>query len=90
MANIMYDTEQQRFVDRIRATTLNEARDAGSDFITLKWVSKKLRRSIRWGSRNWGKNIEDCTTRFAGGRPEALSQESQIIIASGSEKRQKS
>jgi hypothetical protein len=37
-----YDSEKARHVDRIRAISFREARDAGADFITRSWVAKRL------------------------------------------------
>jgi hypothetical protein len=50
MANLLHDSEEQRFVDRIRCITYREIRDemiatTGDSFITRQWISEKLRRS---------------------------------------------
>lgn len=46
----LHDSEEQRFVDRIRCITYREIRDemiarAGDSFISRQWISEKLHRS---------------------------------------------
>ncbi len=89
MAGLLYDSEEQRFVDRIRCITYREIRDemitsTGGSFITRQWISEKLRRSERWVKQHWNNTIEECYTQFGGGRPHVLSQESKNIITSAS------
>ena len=89
MATVLHDTEEQRFVDRIRCLTYREIRDemiarTGDSFISRQWISEKLRRSEGWVRRAWNKTVEECYTQFGGGRPQVLSQESKNIIASAS------
>jgi hypothetical protein len=53
MAGVLNDSEEQRFLDRIRCITYREIRDemitrTGDSFITRRWISEKLRRSERW------------------------------------------
>lgn len=48
MANLLHDSEEQRFVDRIHCITYREICDemisaTGSTFITRSWISEKLR-----------------------------------------------
>ena len=79
-----YDSEEARVVDRIQATAYYQAKIAGADFITRKWVASKLKRSEDWVRKNWTKNPMNCFTDFSKcGRPESLSQESKEIIKSG-------
>ena len=47
-----FDSEEARLVDRIRATAFYEAKEAGADFITRKWVAEKLNRSENFVTRN--------------------------------------
>lgn len=76
-----FDSEQARVIDRIQASAFYQAKLAGAAFISIDWVSKKLKRSKRWVTRNWKKKPEDCFTDFSTrGRPEILSQESKKII----------
>jgi transposase len=89
MAGVLNDSEEQRFLDRIRCITYREMRDemiarTGNSFITRKWISEKLRRDETWVQRNWNKTTEECYTQFGGGRPQKLSQESKDIVASSS------
>ncbi|CAF0900670.1 unnamed protein product [Rotaria sordida] len=77
MASLLHDSEEQRFVDRIRCTTYCEISDemiaaTGSSFITRQWISKKLRRSGDWVRRHWNNTIEECYTQFGRGRPQRL------------------
>ena len=53
MANLLHDSEEQRFVDRICCVTYREIRDemiarTGESIITRQWISKKLRHSEDW------------------------------------------
>ena len=76
-----FDSEHARLVDRIRATAFYEAKQAGADFITRKWVADKINRSESFVKRNWTKKPMDCFAEFSNcGRPESLSQESRAII----------
>ncbi|CAF4138404.1 unnamed protein product, partial [Rotaria sp. Silwood2] len=89
MANLLYDSEDERFVDRIRCVTYREIRDemierTGDSIITRHWISEKLRRRDNWVRRNWNKTIEECYTEFGSGRPQVLTQESKSIVASAS------
>ena len=89
-ASILEDSEKKRYLDRIRAVTFREARDAGAAFITRSWVALRLKRSEDFVKRNWRRAIEDCETVFRGGRPEQLSQESKNIVLEASRRRKKS
>ena len=89
-AAVLNDSEKKRFVDRIRAVTFREARDAGASFISRSWVARRLRRSEDFVKRNWKKSLDDCEAKFKGGRPEVLSQESKNIVIEGSCRRKKS
>jgi transposase len=89
MATVLHDTEEQRFVDRIRCITYREIHDemiarTGDSFISRQWISEKLHRSEDWVRRTWNKTVEECYTQFGGGRTQVLSQESKNIIASAS------
>ena len=89
MANLLHDSEEQRFVDRIRCVIYREIRDeliarTGDSIITRPWISEKLRRSEDWVRQNWNKSIEECYTQFGSGRPQVLNQESRNIISSAS------
>ncbi|CAF4971574.1 unnamed protein product [Rotaria sp. Silwood1] len=53
MANVLYDNEEQRIIDRIRCITYREIRDemiarTGDSFISRQWISEKLHRSEDW------------------------------------------
>lgn len=89
-AAVLNDSEKKRFVDRIRAVTFREARDAGASFISRSWVALRLGRSEDFVKRNWNKSLDDCEAKFKGGRPEVLSQESKNIVIEGSCRRKKS
>ena len=80
MAN---DSEEIRWIDRIRAITFREARDAGASFISCSWIAKYIKRDESFVKRNWNKNPYDCHREKSEnlGRPEVLSQESKDIIA---------
>ncbi len=89
MTAVLNDSEEQRFLDRIRCITYCEIRDemiarTGNSFITRQWISEKLRHDESWVQRNWNKTIEECYTQFGSGRPQILSQESKNIITSAS------
>ena len=86
-----FDTEETRWIDRIRAITLREARDAGATFISRAWVARYLNRSENFVKRNWNKNPYECkmdTDNLQ--RPEVLSQESKEIIGKSTGKQKKS
>lgn len=89
MANVIGDSDEERYVDRIRALAWKEARDAGAQFITQKWVSDKLNRSIEWVRRNWKRSYADSKRKTGAGRPESLSQGSKDVIIGSSHKRKK-
>lgn len=55
-----YDSENARHVDRIRAISFREARDAGADFITRSWVAKRLNRSEQFVKMNWQRDPYHC------------------------------
>ena len=74
MSFTLNDIEEQRYIDRIKATAWKEARDAGAKFITRKWVAKKLRRSESWVTRNWCKSEEGCERKSAESDGIVLSQ----------------
>ena len=89
MANLLNDSEEQRFIDRIRCVTYREICDemiarTGDSIITRQWISEKLRRSEDWVRRNWNKTIEECYTEFGSGRPQVLTQGSKNIVAAAS------
>ena len=52
MAGTNFDSEEERFIDRIKAVAWKEAKDSGADFITRKWVADKLNRSLSWVTKN--------------------------------------
>ncbi|CAF2909811.1 unnamed protein product [Rotaria sp. Silwood2] len=86
MANLLYDSEEERFIDKIRCVTYREIRDemiarTGESIITRHWISEKLRRSDNWVRHNWNKTIEECYTEFGSGRPQVLTQESKNVVA---------
>ena len=54
------DSEEIRYVDRIRAIAFREARDAGASFITRSWVAAKIKRSERFVSEHWNKDPYDA------------------------------
>jgi len=64
MATLLYDTEEQRFVDRIRCITYREIRDemiaiTGDSFITRQWISEKLHRRDRYNCDVLKTNVEN-------------------------------
>ena len=71
---------KRRFVDCIRAVTFHDARDASASFNSRSWVALRLGRSENFVKHNWNKSLDDCEAKFAGGRPEVLSQESKDIV----------
>ena len=72
-AAVLNNSEKKRFVDRTRAVTFLEVRDAGVSFISRFWVALWLGRSEDFVKRNWNKSLDDCEAKSAGGRPEVLS-----------------
>ena len=81
MASLLEDSERNWYTVRIRAVTFREARNAGANFITKKWIAQKLKRSERWVQMNWNKTVNECCTKFGEGRPPQMSQESCAIVA---------
>ena len=89
MVTVLHDTEEQRFVDRIRCLTYREIRDemiarTRDLFINRQWISEKPHRSEDWVRRTWNKTVEECYTQFVDGRSQVLSQENKNMIASAS------
>lgn len=86
------DSEKLRFVDRIRAVTFREARDAGAEFITRYWVAARIKRSENFVRMNWNSNPYECEMSTApigiGGK--CLSDASKQIIAGEVGKQKKS
>ncbi|CAF3860747.1 unnamed protein product [Rotaria sp. Silwood1] len=79
MANVLYDNEEQRIIDRIRCITYREIRDemiarTGDSFISRQWISEKLHRSEDWVRRTWNKTVDECYTQFGSGRPQEEGQ----------------
>ena len=75
------DSEKLRFVDRVRAITFREARDAGASFISRSWIATRIKRSETFVKRNWMRNPYDCEMDTEPiGVPRALSLESREII----------
>lgn len=76
------DSEEIRYVDRIRAIAFREARDAGASFITRSWVAAKIKRSERFVSEHWNKDPYDAAMDVSkiglGGKQ--LSLESREIV----------
>lgn len=56
----MVDSEEKRFVDRIRAITFREAKEAGAAFITRQWVAQLIGRSEEFVKNNWRRDPHDC------------------------------
>ena len=82
------DTEETRWIDRIRAITLREARDAGATFISRAWVTKYLKRSENFVKRNWNKNQHESEMETVSLQwPVVLSQESKKSLESLRESR---
>ncbi len=53
MTTVLHDTEEQRFVNRIRCITYREIRDemiarTEDSFISRQWIFEKLHRSENW------------------------------------------
>lgn len=57
----MADSENRRYVDRIRAITFKEAKDEGALFITRQWVANRLQRSETFVKDNWNRNPYNCS-----------------------------
>jgi hypothetical protein len=55
----MNDSDKQRFIDRIKCIAFREAKEAGAQFITRKWIANKLRRIEKWVQRNWNKSEDE-------------------------------
>ena len=88
---VSMDCEESRHIDRIRAITFREARDAGAKFISRSWVANILKRSEKWVQKNWNKNPYDCKKDTETvGRPAVLSQESKNVIEESVGKQRKS
>ena len=51
MARLINDTEENRYVDRIKAIAWREAKDAGASFITKTWIAARLHCSVSWVNR---------------------------------------
>ncbi len=45
MANLINDTDEQRFIDRTKCIAFREAQESGAEFIVKKWIANKLKRS---------------------------------------------
>ena len=60
---LMYDTEQQRYIDRIKAVAWREAKEAGATIITRKWIAVRLKRSEKWVRKHWKKTTDECTRK---------------------------
>ena len=60
MAYRIDDSEEARWIDRIRAITFREAKEAGASFISRSWVAKKINRSEDFVKRNWKKDPYSC------------------------------
>lgn len=83
MAYRIDDSEEARWIDRIRAITFREAKEAGASFISRSWVAKKINRSEDFVKRNWKKDPYSCFMQQENpGRPSSLSQESKNIVTS--------
>ena len=81
-AAVLNDSEKKRFIDHIQAVTFCVACDTSASFISHSWVALRLGRSEDFVKRNWNKSLDDCEAKFAGGRPDVLSQESKDIEGS--------
>ena len=85
------DTEETRWIDRIRAITFRKARDAGATFISRAWVTKYLKRSENFVKRNWNKNQHESEMETVSLQwPVVLSQESKEIIGESAGEQKKS
>ena len=86
------DSETRRHIDRVRAITFREARDAGASFVTKSWVAERLSRSERFVQANWNRDPYDCAmdTEIIGIGGRTVSIESQDIIARESCRQKKS
>lgn len=56
----MTDSEERRYIDRIRAITFKEAKDEGANFITRQWVANRLERSETFVKDNWNRDAYNC------------------------------
>ena len=56
----MADTEEKRFIDRIRTISFKEAKDNGANFITRQWVAERIGRSEEFVKNNWNRDPYDC------------------------------
>ena len=56
----MVDSEEKRFVDRIRAIIFREAKEAGAAFIMRQWVAQQIGRSEEFVKNNWRRDPHDC------------------------------
>jgi len=67
MAGVVEDDEEQRVLDRIRASAYREAMEEDATFINRKWIAQKLDRSERWATDNQKKGYKYCFMDFGGG-----------------------
>jgi transposase len=88
----VFDSEKVRFVDRVRAITFREAKEAGASFISRSWIAARIRRSETFVKDNWNKDPYTCDMNTApiglGGRK--LSEESKQILSRETGKRKRS
>ena len=78
----MKETHYSAYVDKIRAITFREARDARAGFISRKWVASRINRSEDFVKRNWHKDPYNCEREeVEPGYGTALSQESKDVIS---------
>lgn len=69
-AAVLNDSENKRFVDRIRGVTFLEVRVAGASFISHSCVALRLGQSEDFVKRNWNKSLDHCEAKFRSGRLE--------------------
>lgn len=56
----MADSEERRYVDRIRAISFKQSKDNGADFITRRWVAEFIGRSEQFVKENWNRDPYEC------------------------------
>ena len=88
----MADTEQRRYIDRIRAITFKQAKDEGANFITRQWVAEKIGRSETFVKENWNRNPYDCEMKKdnIGRSGEVLNEHEKRLIRLSAGKQRKS
>ena len=78
----MADSEERRLIDKVRAITFKECKDAGAQFVARTWVAERLGRSEEFVKINWNKNPYECKIdkRHMGSGGGSLNEHEKRII----------